>query len=172
MIDSGAAGCGAASCAGWATLSATWKVFGAEGVSQIADKGWSDASGGDRFSAALEVASAFPPVKIVRTGLLGNAMFKSALQSFKGTALTNVGRGLTKHPEVVGLTKETLRNTFRTDAQLNEAGANALKDIMRTGEKTLDTHSRYGDIATYQIANGFGARFEAETNRFIGFINP
>lgn len=66
MIDSGAEGCGAVSCAGWAALSATWKVLGAEGVSQIADKGWSGAGGGDKGGAALEVASVIPFVKAAR----------------------------------------------------------------------------------------------------------
>ena len=64
MIDSGAAGCGAVSCAGWALANAAWKVFGAEGVSQIADKGWSNTSRGDRVGAVLEVASVIPFVKL------------------------------------------------------------------------------------------------------------
>lgn len=65
MINLGAEGCGDFSCAGWAVLSATWQVFGAEGVSQIADKGWSQASSGDKFSATFEVLSALPPVRLV-----------------------------------------------------------------------------------------------------------
>jgi hypothetical protein len=45
--------------------SAAWNVFGAEGISQIADKGWSNADGASKASAALEVAAVLPPVKLV-----------------------------------------------------------------------------------------------------------
>jgi RHS repeat-associated protein len=56
LIDSGAEGCGAVSCAGWAVLSAGWSVFGAEGVSQVLDKG-GDAGAGNMAMAAVEVAT-------------------------------------------------------------------------------------------------------------------
>ena len=56
MIDSGANGCGAVSCAGWAAGKALWTVFGAEGVSQVSDKG-SDASTGDKIMAGIEVGT-------------------------------------------------------------------------------------------------------------------
>jgi RHS repeat-associated protein len=64
MIDKAAEGCGAITCAGWAAAGAAWKMFGAEGISQIADKGWSSASNGDRANAVLEVASVLPVAKI------------------------------------------------------------------------------------------------------------
>jgi RHS repeat-associated protein len=56
LIDSGAEGCGAMTCAGWAFMSASWSVFGAEGVSQVLDKG-NDASTGDKIMAGVEVAT-------------------------------------------------------------------------------------------------------------------
>ena len=56
MIDSAAEGCGAISCAGWAAAKAGWMVFGAEGVSQVADKG-AGASTGDKVMAGIEVAT-------------------------------------------------------------------------------------------------------------------
>lgn len=56
MIDSAAEGCGAISCAGWAAAKAGWLVFGAEGVSQVADKG-AGASTGDKVMAGVEVAT-------------------------------------------------------------------------------------------------------------------
>jgi hypothetical protein len=56
MIDSGAEGCGVVSCAGWAALKAGWSVFGAEGVSQVYDKG-AGASTGDKVMAGIEVAT-------------------------------------------------------------------------------------------------------------------
>jgi RHS repeat-associated protein len=63
MIDRGANGCGPVSCAGWALLHGTWSVLGAEGVSQVADKGLSGTGRGEKFGAALEVASVIPFVK-------------------------------------------------------------------------------------------------------------
>lgn len=56
MIDKGAQGCGVVSCAGWAGLKAVWSVFGAEGVSQIADKGM-EAGTGDKVMAGIEIAT-------------------------------------------------------------------------------------------------------------------
>ena len=56
IIDSAAMGCGVVSCAGWAITRAVWDVFGAEGVSQVYDKG-AGASAGDKLSAVLEVAT-------------------------------------------------------------------------------------------------------------------
>jgi len=101
-----------------------------------------------------------------------HAGYKNALGQFKNTSFTNVGRALTKHPEVIGSTKQSLRQGLRTDAQINKAGADALKNIMRTGVKSASTHPRYGEIITYQINGVHGARFNAITNDFIGFINP
>lgn len=85
MIDSGADGCGAVSCAGWAFLKGAWGALGAEGVSQVYDKG-AAASGGDKFSAALEVGTAGFGGKItgaVRAigGLLGRGAAPVAKQS-------------------------------------------------------------------------------------------
>lgn len=56
IIDAEADGCGTVSCAGWAGLNAMWKVFGAEGVSQLADKG-SGAGGANVFLAVTEIAT-------------------------------------------------------------------------------------------------------------------
>src|SRR5690606_13894279 len=60
MINSGADGCGAVSCAGWALLSAAWTMTGAEPLSQVADKGWSESSTGDKIGAVAAIASVVP----------------------------------------------------------------------------------------------------------------
>lgn len=60
MINSGAEGCGPVSCAGYAVLSAAWKLTGAEPVSQLADKGWSNTNTGEKVYAALAVAAVLP----------------------------------------------------------------------------------------------------------------
>lgn len=65
MIDSAAQGCGAVSCAGYAVLHAAWSMTGAEPLSQVADKGWSNVSTGDKIGAVVAVAAALPPIKIV-----------------------------------------------------------------------------------------------------------
>jgi hypothetical protein len=98
------------------------------------------------------------------------ALLGAALTPFNGE-LTQVGRALTKHPEVVGLEKSTLRATLRSEAALNRAGANALKDIIRNGVQTTINVPRYGPVVQVQVPGGFGARWYAD-GRFIGFINP
>lgn len=65
MIDSAAQGCGAVSCAGYAVLSAVWKLTGAEPVSQLADKGWSSTSTSEKIGAALAVAAVLPVGRVV-----------------------------------------------------------------------------------------------------------
>ncbi|MEX1827894.1 putative toxin [Luteibacter sp. CQ10] len=51
---------------GWTFAGTAWHYLGAESVSQIADKGWDNVSGADKQGAALELAAAFPAVKLVR----------------------------------------------------------------------------------------------------------
>lgn len=65
MIDSAAQGCGAVSCAGYAVLSAAWKLAGAEPLSQLADKGWSGTSTSEKIGAALAVAAVLPVGRVV-----------------------------------------------------------------------------------------------------------
>jgi hypothetical protein len=91
-------------------------------------------------------------------GLVQNLLFRNALQPFRDQALTNVGRALTKHPQVVGLTKATLRQSLRTHPALNKAAAETLKNIMRHGVRTTPILPRYDQVIQYQIPGGFGAR--------------
>lgn len=95
----------------------------------------------------------------------------SATQPFNST-LTQVGRALTKHPEVLGHTKETLRTVLRTDAQINAAAAGALESILQHGTSVVRTLPRYGSVLEFTGESGFGARFYETTGEFIGFINP
>jgi hypothetical protein len=90
---------------------------------------------------------------------------------FKSGSLTNAGRALTKHPEVLGQTKNTLRTTLRTDPEINAAAAEALETILQ-GTRTSLTLPRYGAVLEFRGPSGFGARFLAKTGEFIGFINP
>lgn len=100
-----------------------------------------------------------------------NPLYKAAVSQFKNTELSNAGRALTKHPELIGETKETLRQTLRTDEALNDAAQESLRNIMRNGVTTTPTLGRYGTVTQIQISGGFGARW-ASDGSFIGFINP
>lgn len=102
-------------------------------------------------------------------------LFRNALVPFKDGSLTHAGRAITKHPEVIGLTKQTLRQAYSTEAAINRAAHNALKNIMRHGVRTILRLPRYGEVIQCQIAGGFGARWYAAdegTGAFIGFISP
>jgi RHS repeat-associated protein len=100
----------------------------------------------------------------------GPVLLRAALARFNAK-FTNVGRALTKHPEVVGLSKSTLRTKLRTEAAINRAAADALKNILRNGVRTTVSTPRFGEVIQVQIPGGFGARWYAD-GRFIGFINP
>ena len=100
-----------------------------------------------------------------------NPLYKAAVQEFKNSELSNAGRALTKHPELIGETKETIRQSLRTDGAINEAAHSELRDIMRNGVTTNPTLGRYGTVTQIQVPGGFGARW-ASDGSFIGFINP
>jgi hypothetical protein len=84
-------------------------------------------------------------------------------------------RAFTKHPEVVGLTKQTLRQAYGTDVAINCAAHDTLKQIMRCGVRTTPVLPRYGAVIQCQIPGSFGARWyaaSARTGTFIGLIYP
>ncbi|MGG6462615.1 RHS repeat-associated core domain-containing protein [Solilutibacter silvestris] len=134
------------------------------------------AQGLDAASDVFEAAAPILPLLTVggmaSKGLGGqNPLYKSAVDQFKNTKLSNAGRALTKHPEVIGETKETLRQMLRTDSAINDAAHAALRDIMRNGATTTPVLGRYGVVTQTRIPGGFGARW-ASDGSFIGFINP
>jgi RHS repeat-associated protein len=100
-----------------------------------------------------------------------NPLYKAAVQRFKNTDFSNAGRALTKHPEVIGHTKDTLRQVLRTSREINNAAHSALRGIIRNGLTTAPRLGRYGRVTQIQIPGGFGARW-APDGSFIGFINP
>ena len=100
-----------------------------------------------------------------------NKLLKEALDQFKETQFTKAGRALTKHPELVGATKDTLRLGLRTPTEINDAAREALKNIIRKGEISNPTLARYGPVTQIRIPGGFGARWYGNGD-FIGFINP
>ena len=107
--------------------------------------------------------------------MLPIALFRRALAPFRAGSLTQAGRALTKHPEVVGLTKQTLRQAYGTDVAINRAAHDALKQMMRRGMRTTPVLPRYGAVIQCQIPRGCGARWYAagaQAGAFIGFIGP
>lgn len=103
MIDSGAQRCGPVACAGWATLSASWTLLGAEGVSQISAHGLENASAGDRVGAGFEVLAAVPLVgQILKAGkpvaqgvkaLAGGAIRELSTAAHEAVFWSGLGRG-------------------------------------------------------------------------------
>src|SRR5699024_845844 len=59
-IDAAAQGCGRITCAFYAVAHAAWTLTGAEPLSQVADKGWSNVSTGDKIGAVAAIASVVP----------------------------------------------------------------------------------------------------------------
>ena len=122
LIDSGAEGCGTVSCAGWATLSAAWQVLGAEGVSEVATKGWSD-SGGGKFGAALEVASVIPVVKEVKVGAIG-------VKAIAGKAVALLGKA--QKTKLLGGPSGHAMRSLREAAAMLRSGAYDTVSLNRT----------------------------------------
>ena len=108
-----------------------------------------------------------------RFALRTDLMFRNALQPFKGGrgGFTNVGRALTKHPNVVGAkSAQELIQVFGNNAGINKAAAKALKNIMRNGKCTIKTTKAFGKVVEFKLANGLGARFDAITYEFNTFL--
>ena len=103
------------------------------------------------------------------------ALFRGALAPFRAGSLTQAGRALTKHPEVVGRTKQTLRQAYGTDVAINRPAHDALKQMMRRGVCTTPVLPRYGAVIQCHMPGSFGVRWYtagAQAGAFIGFIGP
>ncbi len=95
----------------------------------------------------------------------------AATARYGTSELTNAGRALTKHPEILDFTKQTLRTEIKSDSELNRIAESIVQNIITEGIKTTPVIPRYGKIIEIQITGGFGARWYPD-GRFIGFINP
>src|SRR5262245_18422459 len=106
--------------------------------------------------------------------MLPTALVRRALTPFRVGSLTHAGRALTKHPEVVGLKKQTLRQAYSTDAAINRAAHDALKQMIPCGIRTIPVLPRYGTVIQGQMPGSFGARWYAagaHAGALIGFIS-
>src|SRR5262249_23650286 len=105
--------------------------------------------------------------------MLPTALFRRALAPFRVGSLTHAGRALTKHPEFVSLTKQTLRQAYSTDDAINSADHDDLKQMMRHGIRHMPVLPRYVAVIQCQIPGSFGVRWYAagtQAGAFIGFI--
>jgi hypothetical protein len=142
MIDSGANGCGAVSCAGWATLKAGWEVFGFEGVSQIADKGTA-AGKGNGAIAILEVVTLGKGGPIVKGGeKLAEGGAKLALKMGEHAVEQATARGV-KASQIIDAARNPLKVT---ETKIDALGRPSQKLI---GEKaTIAVNPEIGKITT------------------------
>jgi|GEM_PF-2256590 len=107
----------------------------------------------------------------VPAGLVQNPMFKQALQPYRNGLFTNAGRALTKHPNIVGASSaQELIKRYGNNAGINDAAAEALKNIMRQGAVTSKITKAFGEVVEFKMSIGLGARFDAVTNEFITFL--
>lgn len=85
------------------------------------------------------------------------------------TDLTNVGRAIQKHPNILRLIGKEA-SSVTTNASRNAYGAKSLKYIIKNGTREIRPHNNYGKVVDYKLPSGLGARFNATTNEFIGFL--
>ena len=127
MIDRNAtaaatAGNGAATY-GWALAGVAWSAFGAEGISQLADKGGA-AAGADKFSAAAEVAGVIP----------GEKLAAGAVKAAVAGAKTIV--------EAAGVIKKADALTGKMAAAYEK-----VKGLLSQGKAGANQHALKGDLA-------------------------
>lgn len=99
-------------------------------------------------------------------------MFLDAAKPFKNSKFSKSGRTVTKHPGIVGKTKDNLRQTYKTEAEINKAAMDAVTDIMNKPKTVTKDMPRYGKVTEYRRADGWGVRYQDSTGEFIGFIEP
>lgn len=121
MIDNAGGSCGPVSCAGWAAAKAIWTVFGAEGVSQVADKG-TGASTFDKGMAVVEVATLGQGGKL---GAAAKALLR--LGSREARVLANFSRDLRAADLGIQGNVAELRGTF----SMNNGAATMRVDMIR-----------------------------------------
>ncbi len=147
MIDSAAEGCGAVSCAGWAIARGAWGVFGAEGVSQVYDKG-AGASTGDKVMAGIEVSTLGVGGKVgagIRS-LEGVAQFARVVRAERLVAkIATMGKEGSKGIREVAGTAKDARKMF---------------DTLRAGNEVKEVKP---GVFTAEGANGGTVTFRAES---------
>ena len=95
-------------------------------------------------------------------------LIKAATKADKG-ALTKVGRALQKHGS---RPNSVFPKATGNPASMNAQGEAVLRNILTnpSATTTVRNHARFGDILEVKVPGGGGARFSADGNNFIGFI--
>jgi filamentous hemagglutinin len=86
------------------------------------------------------------------------------------TYRVEAGREVTKHPEYFGFNSTNeLRAIYRTDAEVNKLGSDALREILIYGDRTTGAGGRYpAGWITYTLDDGRAASW-TKSGEFIGF---
>ena len=126
---------------------------------------------GKLLGVAKPLASWFAESTVKLSTQESSLLLRDATSSYNASSLSNAGRALTKHPEILDLTKQTLRTEIRTDVELNRVAESVVQNIIAEGIKTTPHLGQYGGkIIQIKIPGGFGARWYSD-GKFIGFIN-
>ncbi len=152
MINSGAAGCGAVSCAGWAVLHAAWTITGAEPVSQFADRGWSGSTVGDKANAAIAIAGVLPIGRVA--GAVGK-LAEGASAVERASAIAGTMSARTQRAVTISVieTKEGTRVVSSSEGALRPAARAALGHGEVAGMGAAGTHAEVNGI---NAARGMG----------------
>ena len=140
-------------------------------------KKWSDGNFTWEVDINGKITGLAPMAGLGTAGLIAGPsaakLFRSALGIYKNTRLTNVGRALTKHPDVMGFNDfNSLTQSLRNPMAVNQAGANALKGIMRNGTRSIEYMPTLGEnVIQYTLPSGYGARWRL-TGEWVTFITP
>jgi RHS repeat-associated protein len=102
-------------------------------------------------------------------GTLAGRHIANATKLYRNGPLTNAGRALTKHPNVIGESGNILQKLGGA-GNVNKAAARALNNIIRNGTMTTKVTKAFGEVIEYKLPNGIGARFSATTHEFITFL--
>ena len=97
----------------------------------------------------------------------------SALKPFNHVFI-KAARDLTKHPAVVGFeTDAALRRFHRTNASINQVAELEIANILKNANLEIVYAERLGKLVyEYRLPTGYGARFEIDGGRMIGFVDP
>ncbi len=104
-----------------------------------------------------------------RRGAEAARLLNNATQPFRQGPLTQAGRALTKHPNIIGETGNILQKLGGA-ANVNARAAAALENIIQMGTRTVRTTTAFGRVIEFKLPSGLGARFSKTTGEFIGFL--
>src|SRR5207244_1555325 len=132
---------------GWAFVGTAWNFFGAEGVSQIADKG-AASTAGDKASAAMEIAAVISGFRAVEEGA---AIVKGAAAE---TRAANLAKGIPASR--LGPSGKPMVHSVQTSTR-KEAVQRAKQEADRVGGKVRhDAHPKDGQKPHFQAEDANG----------------